>query len=123
MDSRLNRIGDWEAEAALSGYRVSVLAQRLNITVRQLQRYFVEHHGVPPKIILQQFRIAKAQALLRQHLRIKEVASKVGFQHATHFSRALKRSNSRCSGQYVRSGSQMSDLGRQSNLSATPAKE
>lgn len=127
MSSRLDRIGDWAKRAREANYKLSAVATGLGVTSRHLRRYFWTRFRLSPKDWLRQHRMDEARSLLETDHSVKEVASIVGFQNSTHFSRAFKRSNGVAPGDYshrtqscaernVPSGSEMSDLGPCSRL-------
>jgi transcriptional regulator GlxA family with amidase domain len=71
---------------------VGMLAQRVSISARQVERLFREHLGTSPKLFYLRLRVARAQMLLRQTLNpIREVAMECGFASTSHFSNAYKR--------------------------------
>jgi len=71
---------------------VRVIAKRVAISTRQVERLFREHLGTSPKTFYLQLRVARAQTLLRQTLNpIREVAVECGFTSTSHFSHAYKR--------------------------------
>jgi AraC family transcriptional regulator, glycine betaine-responsive activator len=71
---------------------VAMLAQRVSISARQVERLFREHLGTSPKLFYLRLRMARAQMLLRQTLNpIREVAMECGFASTSHFSNAYKR--------------------------------
>lgn len=71
---------------------VSTIAQRLNISLRQLDRIFQAHLDISPSNHYRDMRLLRASGLLKQtNLSITEVALSCGFQSASHFSRYFKR--------------------------------
>ena len=91
MESRLDRIRDWETQARRAKYRVQRLARKLGVTPRHLHRYFLNQFGVPPRRWLADLRMSDAQRMLRTGKPGKDVASRLGFKHQTHFCRAYRR--------------------------------
>jgi AraC-like DNA-binding protein len=91
MESRLDRIRSWETQARRAKYRVQRLAKKLGVTPRHLQRYFLEQFGVPPREWLADLCMSDAQRLLRIDRPGKDVATRLGFKHYTHFCRAYRR--------------------------------
>ncbi len=72
---------------------LSRIAQRLGISLRQLQRLFARHLGTTPLAHYMLIRLAKAHALLQQtRLPVTEVALSAGFASPEHFSRLYRRS-------------------------------
>ncbi len=74
---------------------VAGLARKLGVSMRQLQRAFLEHGTTPSQFILNQ-RLDRAAEMIaampdRRYGRITDVAFAVGFNDASHFSRAFAR--------------------------------
>ena len=68
------------------------VAQRANISVRQIERLFREHFGSSPKAFYLNLRLAKARALLRQTLgSLRTIALECGFGSPSHFCHAYRR--------------------------------
>lgn len=91
MKSHLDRDGDWARWGAKAGYKAKVLAEIRKVSLRQLERYFIDYFGRPPQDWLDELRLAKAAALLVEGHRIKEVALRLGFDNASNFSRKFAR--------------------------------
>ncbi len=71
---------------------VALIAKRVAISTRQVERLFRDHLGTSPKMFYLRLRVARAQTLLRQTLNpIREVAVECGFASTSHFSNAYKR--------------------------------
>jgi hypothetical protein len=49
MDSRLNRIGDWEALARQAEYCATTLADLVGVTDRHLRRFFAANFELTPQ--------------------------------------------------------------------------
>ena len=90
MKSRLAGIGDWTERSASAGYNVSELLAQLHVSASKLRRFFLRKYGLTPKKWLEQERQRRARALLVQGRTAHEVASELGFRHATNFVRAFK---------------------------------
>ena len=91
MGSRLERITDWKTRAELAKYRVADLARSLNVTPRQLERYFLKTRDTHPKQWMMDLRMSAALELRRSGLSDKEIAARLGFRHASDFSRAMRQ--------------------------------
>ena len=91
MGSHLDRINDWEARALEAKYRVDNLARNVSVTTRQLERYFLKTFDYHPKEWMENLRMKEALRLRRHGLLDKEIATQLGFKHASHFSRALRQ--------------------------------
>ena len=90
MNSRLDRITDWEALAHANYYCSSAIAQCCGITVRQLERFFQVKHGCSPHKWLREKRMQQAVKLLTSGLAIKEVRSELGYKDVAHFTHDFK---------------------------------
>jgi AraC-like DNA-binding protein len=90
MSSRLDRVLDWKVEAQLAHYRLKDLADRRNVSTRQLGRFFRKKFGEPAHVVLKKLELQSAEPLLAQGKLVKEVARKLGLQPA-RFSRSFKR--------------------------------
>ncbi len=70
----------------------SVLAQKVNISTRQLERLFRKYFGTSPKVYYMQLRLEKARNLLLQtDLPIIEISMICGFNSSSHFSKCYRR--------------------------------
>jgi transcriptional regulator GlxA family with amidase domain len=68
------------------------MAQRANVSVRQVERLFREHIGTSPKTFYLDLRLAKARTLLRRTLgSLRTIALECGFGSPSHFCHAYKR--------------------------------
>lgn len=94
---------------------VGDLAKALGISREHLTRVFTAHSGMSPYQHILACKIECACGLLRSkaHPSIKEIASRLGFDHVAHFARAFKRIT-RCSpGEFTRIGVLPTDTGLQ----------
>jgi AraC-like DNA-binding protein len=74
--------------------RIRTIAKQLNISYPTLHRHFVEETGFNPKQYLEQIRLARAAQLLSgSNLSIKEIATRLGYYSAFHFSQAFKQNH------------------------------
>lgn len=90
MNTKLNRIQDWRPLVRKAGGSVSKLAKLCGVSVRVLERYFLETRGQKPKAWLGAQRQQHARELLCDRSTVKEAASLLGYRHAAHFSRDFK---------------------------------
>ena len=92
MGSCLEKIKNWPSLAAISGYNAADLAMRCGVSLRQLQRFFLKTTHKTPQVWLNELRQQEAMILLMgSGQNIREVAFKLGYKQATHFSREFKR--------------------------------
>lgn len=90
MNTRLNRIPSWLDVGQEANWSVIALAKKSGVSVRTLERYFCEKLGRPPKIWLVEERQRQAIKLVIQGLSIKQIATRLGYRYAHHFSRDFK---------------------------------
>ena len=70
------------------------LARELGLSPSQLDRLFVQHMGITPKAHFEKLRQGEAQRLLAaKSLRVKEIAFRLGFRSASHFSMWFQRAS------------------------------
>jgi transcriptional regulator GlxA family with amidase domain len=91
MSSRLHRIQNWPELATQSNGSGVTLAKKCNVSVRTLERYFLEKMGVSPHLWLLEQRKGRATKSLGDGNSVKETAAILGYKHATHFSRDFKK--------------------------------
>ena len=97
----LSRCNWWARLARECLYDERMVASRCTVSVRQLQRYFVEDLGRSPKSWLNEQRMIAARNLLFEGLSVKMVASQLGFKQTSHFCREFKRSYRMTPSQYL----------------------
>ncbi len=91
MTSRLDRVEEWLNLARPARYSARQLATLCHVSLRQLERYFKGSFGHPPQEWLNEVRFQEAEKLLTSGVSVKQVARRLGFKQASHFSRAFKR--------------------------------
>lgn len=101
MKSRLDRITDWNEVARSVSYSVRRLAVSLNISERQLHRYFKDHFGDSPRHFLERIRMNDAVQALSKGGSVKEVAFRTCFKQPSHFSRVFKRTVGRVPSNHI----------------------
>lgn len=102
-EEQLNSPGDVASEAALQAKRwiearvsepinLDDIARSVSMSKYHLLRVFRDAFGMPPLQYHRQLRLDHARRLLRlQHLTVREVAARVGYDSTTAFTRAFKR--------------------------------
>lgn len=73
-------------------FRPGEIARRYGVTGRQLQRYFLQEFGVPPKAWLQNRRMSLASELLARGESVKATARHLGYTSESAFAEAYQRS-------------------------------
>jgi AraC family transcriptional regulator, exoenzyme S synthesis regulatory protein ExsA len=96
MSSSLQQIDNWSKLGQQSGFSVSRLARLCNVSIRTLERHFLEYFGKSPKSWLAEQRNKQAAGLLHDNTSVKEVASLVGYRHASTFTREFKKYSGQC---------------------------
>lgn len=71
--------------------RIETLAGRLAMSRKQLERKTRYCFQCSPKVLLNRYRLDKALALLRQGVRIADVAQRCGFSNQSHFGALFKK--------------------------------
>ena len=91
MNSRLDRITNWEQLAAESGYRIGEMARNSGVSARQLRRYFQKQNGSRPKRWFDKLRADAAAQQLERGESVKTAALDNGFKHPQSFTRFFSR--------------------------------
>ena len=92
MRSRLNAVQDWKLLASEAGYRPKELAKRCDVSLRQLERYFLERFGTTPQKWIDDLRLHDALSRLsRRPESVKTIAYSLQYKHPSNFSLAFKR--------------------------------
>ena len=74
-----------------AGYCVATLAAEVKVCPKTLQRFAKECFDVDAHEWLNEMRMTRAVALLRQGTRIKEVAAQLGFSSSSSFDAAFRQ--------------------------------
>jgi AraC-like DNA-binding protein len=83
--------------------RLATLAAITGIGIFHLIRVFRRATGLPPYAYLEQIRVARAAALLREGLPVSQIAARTGFSDQSHLTRFFKRIVGVPPGRYRRS--------------------
>lgn len=93
-DGRLMVVRSWDPVpldlgwiAGQSGYNLSAVCERLDVSERHLRRLFTERVGIPPKDWLKRQRMVVARHLLCERISVNEVAVRLGFAAGRVFAR------------------------------------
>ncbi len=90
MDSRLNRIGDWETLARRAEYCATALADSVGVTDRHLRRFFQATFERTPQQYLNDLRLREAREALDRGVCVRCASVFFGYAHVSGFSRAFK---------------------------------
>ena len=91
MASRLARVHSWEHLAHKSNFKPSLMAAHCHVSLRQLQRYFLTNHGIPPGKWSRAVRIRQAKVLISQGWSDKAVAHELGFSNSAHLCNEFRK--------------------------------
>ena len=96
MSARLQRITDWDQRAEQSSWSASTLAGACRVSLRTLERHFWTAMNQTIRHWLHHERLRRGHELLLKGFTVKEVAAKLDYPHAQHFSRDFKKHFGRC---------------------------
>jgi transcriptional regulator GlxA family with amidase domain len=91
MNNRLQHIQHWLELAPKARYRSVTLARICQVSVRQLERYFLKHFQQTPHQWLRTARLNRAVELLKDGSSVKETAMMLGYKAVPHFTRDFKQ--------------------------------
>ena len=91
MNIDLEGTKDWLDRARNADWKAGELAKRCGVSLRTLQRFFIQKFGTTPKVWLFQQRQMEAANQLQRGRWIKETAIDLGYNHQTQFSREFKK--------------------------------
>jgi AraC-like DNA-binding protein len=90
MSNRLQQIQNWPELARATNWSAALLAKNCGVSLRTLERYFLDEMGKCPKAWLSEQRQQRAIKLLQDGSTVKEMSSNLGYKHTQHFSRDFK---------------------------------
>ena len=103
MDQRIERVIALMTDDLRQGFRLSKMAQSVNLSPTRLSYLFKSEIGTPPARYLRTLRMHDAATLLEStFLTVKEIMVRVGFSDESHFVRYFKRSYGMTPTQYRR---------------------
>jgi AraC-like DNA-binding protein len=105
VNSRLKRIKDWAGLAQRANYCAETLAQQLGFSRRQLTRFLKEEFGKSSTEWLNELRQQRAMELVSECRSVKELADKLGYKQASHFSREFHKYHGFPPGYFVKGAS------------------
>lgn len=89
--NHLHQIQDWREKALQTKFAPAALAKDCGVSLRTLERFFVERWGFSPEEWLNEERLRQAPVLLRRERCVKGVAGLLGFKSEFHFSRVFRQ--------------------------------
>jgi AraC-like DNA-binding protein len=81
---------DWPAIAAEAHYQASLVAKRLKVAPRTLQREFQRQLHTTPKKFLAEARANAIKELARQHVRTKDIRLRLEYKHDSEVCRRFQ---------------------------------
>jgi AraC-like DNA-binding protein len=96
MNSKLNHIQNWPELASQTNWSASALAKKCGVSVRTLERHFLEQMGKSPKGWLAEQRQIQAAELLHDGSTVKETAASLGYKHPSHLTNEFKKHWGHC---------------------------
>jgi AraC-like DNA-binding protein len=91
MSGKLSKVDNWETLARGAGYRPSMMAALCAVSLRQLERFFVDRFGASPGKWTRDLRIQAARNRISAGLSNKEVVDELRFANPSHLCHEFKR--------------------------------
>ncbi len=91
MNGRLQRINNWPELAAQAHWNVAELAELCGVSVKTLERHFLNTFGLPPKQRMHRLRVEPVATDLKTGATVKLAAIKAGYRLPQHFARDFKK--------------------------------
>jgi AraC family carnitine catabolism transcriptional activator len=91
MNTSLNHIQNWEELAQEAGWSVANLAKHCGVSVRTIERYFLQSKGRSPRQWFNEKRQQHAMKLLLGSHSVKETANRLGYTYSSTFSREFTK--------------------------------
>lgn len=91
MNPRLVRIQDWEGLARQAEFEPARMAALCPISLRQMERFFVQRFDKPPGEWARELQCRLAQHLVAQGYSTKAVAAELKFANESHFCHEFKK--------------------------------
>ncbi len=88
LSSIVHRVQDAVSSAPEQAWTASTLAELAATSTRHLDRLFVEHTGVLPRLFVQSVRVERARIMLKSGATVTEAATGGGFSSDQQFRRA-----------------------------------
>jgi AraC family transcriptional regulator len=91
MSGRLATINNWPELAAQAHWNVAELADLCGVSVKTLERHFLNTFGKPPHEWMHELRLEQVATGLQNGEAVKLAANKAGYGHPSHCSRDFKK--------------------------------
>jgi AraC-like DNA-binding protein len=87
MNARLKQIQNWRELAEQAEWSAALLAKKCGVSLRTLERHFLEKFGKCPRCWIGEMQQQRALEHLRSGFNVNETANKVGYGHTSSFCR------------------------------------
>ena len=92
LDEDIHILQDWLQETLAQPFKLDQLAQKINLSDRQVKRKFVKATGMPPLIYVQYMRVELAKEYLLETIwNVEKISDAVGYQDVRFFRGLFKR--------------------------------
>src|SRR5215467_3414420 len=91
MFPRLSKIPDWEKLAKAANFRPAVMAALCPVSLRQMERFFVQHFNQTPLEWARQLRCRCARQLIMEGWANKAVVAELRFANESHLCHEFQR--------------------------------
>ena len=91
MNTKLNHLQKWPELALAANWCAATLAQNCGVSLRTLERYFLDEMGKCPKVWLSEQRQQWAAKLLQGGSSVKETAALLDYKHPSHLTNGYKK--------------------------------
>jgi AraC-like DNA-binding protein len=91
MNTKLNHIQNWPERAQAAKWCAATLAQNCGVSLRTLERYFLDEMGKSPKAWLSEQRQLRANELIQAGSSVKETAAHLDYKHPSHLTNGYKK--------------------------------
>jgi len=88
--TRLKHIQNWPELARQAQWSALALARLCGVSLRTLERHFLEEMGKSPKKWLSEQRQQRALELIQDGSSVKETAGSLDYKHPSHLSNSFK---------------------------------
>lgn len=88
---QLSRIEDWESLVKEAKFQPRTMAALCPTSLRQLQRFFLQHFNMTPREWANQLKFTLARRLISEGWSNKAIAAELGFADGSHFCHEFKK--------------------------------
>ncbi|SRR5260221_206199 len=120
INKHLGHVDELEMRARNVTYCVQLLAINYGVSERQLERYFQHELRERPKTWMMRLRIRDGSVQIAKGMKLKEVATNVGYNNSNHFTRAFKKVMGVTPKEFFRQSRKHVDIKRGPDLLVSP---